>query len=191
MRRERKARTGYRESVKRSGAFTLIELLVVLLLMGIVYAIAFNTVLSKTGTGKSETSSILSLDTIFERSPLYRKADLVLYGTKNGRCYLTGRGEILETFTLPEGIEGYRLNPDETLQSIDYPHIKIGTTEFTPSFSVRCRRDGLRDPQILFFDEKWIYVHPFRAPESFTDPVEMVARMRQSDYLPDKAGYAQ
>jgi len=172
-------------------AFTLIELLIVLLLMGIVYAIAFNSVLPKSTKEQAGTLSLRTIDTLFRESPRYRKSDLVLYGLENGTCYLTGEGKILRTLHLPASGEGYRLNPDETLQSIDYPHYKFGTTEFKPAFSIRCRKDGLLDPQILFYKEKWLYIHPFRAPALFDNPVDMVAAIRQSDYLPDKAGYAQ
>ncbi len=173
------------------GAFTLIELLIVLLLMGIVYAIAFNTVLPKSTKGVPESLSLKTIDTLFKNSPHYRAKDLILYGLANGKCYLTGDGKIVATVDLPESGEGYRLNPDETLQSIDYPHIKLGTREFKPVFSIHCRRDGLFEPQIIFFDEKWLYIHPFNPPKLFDNPVDMVAYIRQSDYLPDKAGYAQ
>ncbi|WP_201353987.1 prepilin-type N-terminal cleavage/methylation domain-containing protein [Hydrogenimonas urashimensis] len=175
----------------QGGAFTLIELLIVLLLMGIVYAIAFNNVIPKTSKKATASLSLRTIDGYFKSLSAYRTMDLVLYGTENGTCYLTGNGKILETLNLPRVGEGYRLNPDETLQSIDYPHLKIGTTEFAPVFSIRCRKDGMLDPQIIRVNEKWLYIHPFEPPKLFDNAVEMVSYIRQSDYLPDRAGYAQ
>ncbi len=176
---------------EKARAFTLIELLIVLLLMGIIYGIAFNTALPGTTKTVPDTLSFKNIDTLFKSSSLYRASDLILYGTENGKAYLTADNKILETVDLPETGSGYRLNPDETLQRIDYPHIKIGSKEIRPIFSIRCRKDGLFDPQIILSGEKWLYIHPYDPPAFFDNPVEMIDAMRQSAYLPDRAGYAQ
>ncbi|WP_456451267.1 prepilin-type N-terminal cleavage/methylation domain-containing protein [Hydrogenimonas sp.] len=171
-------------------AFTLVELLVVLLLMGMIYAIAFNNFLPGVGEKSERGLSLATVDTLFKNSPLYRHEALTLYGTAGKRAYLVAGGKVVQTVSLPESGVGYRLNPDETLQNIDYPHIKLGTDEFVPSFVIRCRATGLFDPQILMVGEKWLYIHPTDAPRLFDNPADMVAHMRRSDYLPDKAGYA-
>jgi prepilin-type N-terminal cleavage/methylation domain-containing protein len=173
-------------------AFTLIELLIVLLLMGIVYGIAFNSVMPKSPAEAARKElSLKTIDTIFKTLPQYKKQDLTLYCTESKTCRLTAKGKILSTFSLRETGIAYRLNPDETLQSIDYPHIKTGTDEFRPSFAIRCRKDGFFDPQIIRVGERWLYIHPYKKPRFFDDPVALVDAMRQSDYLPDRAGYAQ
>ncbi|BDY13452.1 prepilin-type N-terminal cleavage/methylation domain-containing protein [Hydrogenimonas cancrithermarum] len=174
------------------GAFTLIELLIVLLLMGIVYGIAFNTVMPKSpAEAAREELSLRTIDTLFKTSPNYKKRAMTLYCSESKKCRLTAEGELLSVFSLRETGIAYRLNPDETLQSIDYPHIKIGTDEFRPSFAVRCRKDGFFDPQIIRVGERWLYIHPYEKPRFFDDPVALVSAIRQSDYLPDRAGYAQ
>jgi prepilin-type N-terminal cleavage/methylation domain-containing protein len=173
-------------------AFTLIELLIVLLLMGILYGIAFNAVLPKSSKNqKQEELSLRTIDRLFKDSPHYRKESLTLYCTESKECYLVSQGKILSTISLKQSGIAYRLNPDETLQSIDYPHIKIGTKEFRPTFTIHCRQDGYFNPQIIRVGERWLYIHPYKKPQFFNDPVEMIATIRQSDYLPDKAGYAQ
>ncbi|WP_456323378.1 prepilin-type N-terminal cleavage/methylation domain-containing protein [Hydrogenimonas sp.] len=181
----------HRECTNR--AFTLIELLIVLLLMGIVYGIAFNTVMPKSPAhAKSRKElSLRTIDVVFKTSENYKKSAMTLYCSESKKCRLTAEGKLVSSFSLRKTGTAYRLNPDETLQSIDYPHIKIGTDEFRPSFAIHCRKDGFFDPQIIRADERWLYIHPFKKPRFFKDPVALVGEIRQNDYLPDRAGYAQ
>jgi len=197
----RRGTGGYRSAARRaaarhsrhraSRAFTLVELLVVLLLMGMIYALAFNHFLPKSQTREEERPKLSTVERLFKKSPLYRRREMILYGLENGECYLVSEGRILQTVHLPRTGTGYRLNPDETLQSIDYPHVRVQRKEFIPLFTIRCRRDGYFDPQIIQTDEKWLYIHPFERARLFDNPSDMVAYIRQSDYLPDRAGYAQ
>ncbi len=171
--------------------FTLIELLIVLLLMGIVYALAFSYMMPKS---EKEAASELTLETIgtfFRSQELYGKAAMTLYCKESGVCTLTGGKEPVSGITLRGIGRAYIVNPDETFQSIDYPHIKIGADEFRPILTIHCRADGLFDPQVARRGDKWYYLHPFGKVYRFTDPVSMVSFMRKSDYLPDRAGYAQ
>ncbi len=173
-------------------AFTLIELLIVLLLMGIVYALAFSYMMPKS---EKEADSELTLETIgkfFRSQELYGKAAMTLYCKESGVCTLVGGGKEPVTGITLRGIgRAYIVNPDETFQSIDYPHIKIGADEFRPLLTVHCREDGLFDPQVARRGDIWYYLHPFGKVYRFSDPVSMVSFMRKSDYLPDRAGYAQ
>ena len=173
-------------------AFTLIELLIVLLLMGIVYGIAFNTFMPKSAAGRvKENLTLEHIDTLFKNDPSYKKSELILYGTESGDCRLaTATKEIARIKLRHTGI-AYRLNPDETLQRIDYPHVRLGTDEFAPTFLIRCRKEGLFEPLIIRVGERWLYIHPLLPPRFFDDAVALTAAMRQSDYLPDRAGYAQ
>ncbi len=172
--------------------FTLIELLIVLLLMGIVYALAFSYMMPKS---EKEADSELTLETIgkfFRSQELYGKAAMTLYCKESGVCTLVGGGKEPVTGITLRGIgRAYIVNPDETFQSIDYPHIKIGADEFRPLLTVHCREDGLFDPQVARRGDTWYYLHPFGKVYRFSDPVSMVSFMRKSDYLPDRAGYAQ
>ncbi len=158
--------------------------------MGIVYGLVFNTALPTDTHASKPSISLETIDRLFKSSSLYRRKDLYLYGDANGKIRLVADGKILRTVTLDDLGFGYRLNPDETLQSIDYGHLTIAKEEFTPSFVLHCRKDGYLDPAILMVKEKWLYIHPFRPPRLFADPVAMVASIHQNDYLPDKAGYA-
>ncbi len=177
---------------RTKAAFTLVELLVVLLLMGIIYALAFNYMMPKNG---KETASDLTLRTItsfFRSDALYGKKDLVLYCMDDGDCLLASGGRAQQTdIKLRHSGIAYIITPDETLQTVEYPHIKIGTEEFKPRFSIHCRADGLFDPQIVREGDTWFYIHPFGEVYPFSDPVSMVSFVRRSDYLPDQAGYAQ
>ncbi len=172
-------------------AFTLIELLIVLLLMGIVYALAFSYMMPKE---EKEVSSRLTLERIgsfFRSLNLYGKTDLTLYCKKSGQCTLTSHSKAVNTDIKfhQDGIV-YKVNPDETLQSIEYPHIKIGADEFRPQLIIRCKADTLFEPLVIRSGDKWLYLHPFGKVYTFSDPVTMVSFMRQSEYLPDQAGYA-
>jgi prepilin-type N-terminal cleavage/methylation domain-containing protein len=171
--------------------FTLVELLVVLLLMGMIYAIAFNSFMPTSAKESAKRPTLLSVANVFRDSPLYRHSEMILYGLRNGDCLLVSDEKIVRRFHLSESGTGYRLNPDETLQEIDYPHVKVEREEFIPLFTLRCRADGYLDPQILLSGDTWIYLHPYLPPKKFENPSAMVAFIRQSDYLPDKAGYAQ
>ncbi len=175
-----------------SFAFTLVELLIVLLLMGIVYGIAFDTFLPKSPEeNMKEGLTLKTVDTLFRQSPLYGTSEMTLYCTESGDCYLTSGGKVTERVSVQNPGIAYRLNPDETLQRIDYPHIRLGRDEFRPMFLVRCREDGLFEPQIIRVGERWLYIHPYLPPRFFDDVTTLVGSMRQSDYLPDRAGYAQ
>ncbi|WP_457595729.1 prepilin-type N-terminal cleavage/methylation domain-containing protein [Hydrogenimonas sp.] len=173
------------------GAFTLVELLVVLLLMGIVYGLVFDAAIPRGEEKAAGRPTLRTVESLARNSPSYRQTDIFLYGTKNGEVLVVADGKIQRRATIPQHAMGYRLNPDETLQSIDYGRVRIGTVEFRPLFTLRCRKDGLFDPQILLDGETWYYVHPGKGVEAFGNPVALIAHMRQSDYLPDRAGYAQ
>ena len=173
-------------------AFTLVELLIVLLLMGIVYGIAFDTILKKTPKIEGEASlSLATIDQVFKDSPAYGKQRIDLYCSDKMRCYLTVDGNVTTTFELLEPVVAYRLNPDETLQTVDYPHMRIGKEEFAPAYILSCRKNGLFVPAILRSIDTWYYFHPIHGMRTLDDAVTMISAMRQSDYLPDKAGYAQ
>ncbi|WP_457598858.1 prepilin-type N-terminal cleavage/methylation domain-containing protein [Hydrogenimonas sp.] len=172
-------------------AFTLVELLVVLLLMGIVYALAFSSMMPKSEKEAASEVTLPTIASLFRASALYRRSEMALYCREDGRCQLVSGGETLEEIKLPQSGRAYIINPDETLQSLEYPHVRIGTDEFRPAFRIRCRADGLFDPQIIRQGDRWLYLHPFGEVHTFTDPVSMVSFVRQSDYLPDRAGYAQ
>ncbi|GEM_PF-1367165 len=178
-------------SVKRY-AFTLVELLIVLLLMGIIYALAFNYIMPKSDKESATDLSLENITSLFRSSPLYMKRELSLYCMENGECLLSSEGEIEgDDIKLRSSGIAYIVTPDETLRSIDYPHMKIENREFKPRFSLRCKANGLFDPLIVRVDERWFYIHPLGKVYDFSDPVTMISFMRQSDYLPDRAGYAQ
>ena len=174
-------------------AFTLVELLIVLFLMGLIYALAFNTILSKKAEGESSepTVSLATIDRFFRSQPDYGKKRLDLYCTDKMVCYLTVDDNITAEITLAAPALGYRLNPDETLQILDYPRIRLGKLDFRPAYILSCRADGLFEPTVLRSVDTWYYLHPLKGMESFDDPAKMIASIHQSDYLPNKAGYAQ
>ena len=177
---------------RKKGAFTLIELLIVLLLMGLVYALAFNYMMPKSEKSASSELTLERVGSFFRSRDLYGKADLALYCKEGGTCILTGGGRIVsDGIKVRGGGRVYIVNPDETFQSIEYPHVKIGTDEFRPQFIIRCSADALFEPLVIRRGEKWFYLHPFGKVYTFDDPVTMVSFMRRSDYLPDQAGYAQ
>ncbi len=179
-------------TVRRNRAFTLVELLIVLLLMGIVYGIAFNTVLGKTSKEKGEEGvSLATIDRVFKESPAYKSKRIDLFCSDRMKCYLSVEGNVTTTFDLMQPVVAYRLNPDETLQIVDYPHIRLGREEFSPAYILSCRKNGLFVPAILRSVDTWYYLHPFLGMKTFSDSVSMVSFIRRSDYLPDKAGYAQ
>lgn len=173
-------------------AFTLIELLIVLLLMGIIYGIAFNTVLGKSPKERAEEGiSLATIDRIFRESPAYGKKRLDLYCSEKMVCYFTVDGDVTTSFQLFQPAVAYKLNPDETLQSIDYPHMRIGKEEFAPAYIFSCRENGLFVPAIVRSVDVWYYLHPILGMKRFDESISMISFMRRSDYLPDVAGYAQ
>jgi len=168
-----------------------VELLVVLLLMGIVYALAFSYMMPKSEKEAASEVTLRTIASLFRTSPLFRQSEIDLYCKEDGSCLLVSGGEAVEEIRVRGTGRAYIVNPDETLQSVEYPHVKIGTDEFRPIFRIRCRADGLFDPQIIRTADTWFYLHPFGEVHTFTDPVSMVSFIRRSDYLPDRAGYAQ
>lgn len=173
-------------------AFTLVELLIVLLLMGIVYALAFSYLMPKNGAEKSANLTFADLPSIIKSSAKYRKSKLTLYCKDSKECILSANGQsAAETIELNRAGRGYLVNTDETIEPLEYAHVKIGNDEFRPTFIVRCFKDGLFEPSVIRSGDEWFYIHPFGKVYKFSDPVTMVSFMRQSDYLPDRAGYAQ
>ena len=173
--------------------FTLVELLIVLFLMGLIYAVAFNTVLSKKAEGEAieSATTLATIDRFFKAQPAYGKKRLDLYCSDKMVCYLSVEGNVTATLDLAAAAMGYRLNPDETLQILDYPRIRLGKLDFRPLYILGCRADGLFIPAIVRSIDTWYYLHPFKGMESFDDPAAMIAAIHQSAYLPDRAGYAQ
>ncbi len=162
-----------------------------LLLMGIIYALAFSYMMPKSDWEKGKDLTLQNIASLFTSAPGYGEKELSLYCKENGECLLASNLKVVREVLLKDTGRGYIVNPDETFQSIEYQHIKIGSEEFRPSFVVKCRANGLFDPQVIRSGDKWYYLHPFGKLHTFSDPVTMVSFMRQSDFLPDRAGYAQ
>ncbi len=177
---------------KTHAAFTLTELLIVMIVATILYGLAMTHFFpKKNGVEQPDHFDPTAfLPELFKENPAYRESAMDLYGG-NEAVWLVVEGDLVRKIPLETTYEAYRLNPDETLQPVLLDRVDINGTEFRPLFHLRCRKDGYLDPAILRHDDAWIYVHPYLKPRKFSDAEEMVRTIRQSDYLPDRAGYAQ
>jgi len=170
--------------------FTLVELLIVILIMGLVYALSFNAIPTmKNGNTEAEDTIFENPLAYFRTLPGYLHKSYEIDGLDDGTAYLITEGRIIRKLELPP-MQMYTLNPDETLSPTPFTHRKVGTEEFRPLFVLRCTSNGLMEPAIMQYKEKWYYFHPFLPVQSFDDPEAMIASIRQTAYLPDKAGYA-
>ena len=171
-------------------AFTLIELLIVLVLMGIVYAVVFQSMARKSPSETEGAVTVATLDRFLRHLPDYGRKPIDLVCSETMRCYVVVDGNVTDAVAIPSPALSYRLNPDETLQVSDWPHVQLRKEAFVPACVVGCDGRGQFRPAILRSVDRWYLLHPIEGMKVFASEEALIAFVHQSDYLPDRAGYA-
>jgi len=172
-------------------AFTLLELLLVVLIMGLAYAVLFNTSIFRLKPQKDQVRfSIDNPLAFFKTLPGYKEARFELYRLENGKSLLLRDGEPIPfDYTLPRAV-AYVLQPNENLYPLTSFSLRVGAKTYRPLYGLVCTQEGYMQPALLETPKGWLYIHPFRPTRRFVNSAALISAIHQSSYLPSEAGYA-
>jgi prepilin-type N-terminal cleavage/methylation domain-containing protein len=172
--------------------FTLIELLLVLIIVAIIYTLAFNTSITKI---VEEEDAKITFANIKKTLLRYKKADttsveLICTNDSMG-CYLFVDGNYTEnTFELEQTLTDYFITKDDEAMLMEYPSFKIEEDEIFPNFKYTIYKNNANSDNLVELkDGSFVYFDPFfTLPKSFANSVDAIRYIHKFEYMPQQSG---